>query len=110
MDKQEILKVIDKIIERANEIRVLQREIGANLIGEEEAILIYDVNAFLEYAEIAGAEVMESGYVSKDIENHHIRFYHNGFEFSAFIPPETLQEIREKVLPPTKVTEPNQNA
>lgn len=52
MEKQEILKVIDTIIERANEIRGLQRKIGANLIGEEEAILIYDVNAFLEYAEI----------------------------------------------------------
>lgn len=109
MEKQEILKIIDEIIEKANEIKELQKRIGANLISDVEGFLVYSSDTFLEYAEIVGVEAIESGYVSPDTENHHIGFFYKGYEFAAFVSPEKLQEIREKVLPPTKVAEPNQN-
>lgn len=110
MEKQEILKVIDEIIEKANEIKKLQKRIGASLINDVEDILIYSSDTLLKYAEIVGAEVIESGYGSPDTGNHRIGFFYNGYEFVTFVSPEELQKIREKVLPPTKVTEPNQNA
>lgn len=110
METEEILNVIDEIIENANKIKELQEKIGASLIEVTKSILVYRTGTFLQYAETVGAKVMESGYVSKDTVLHHIRFYYKGYEFSAYVSQEELQEIREKVLPPTKVTEPNQNA
>lgn len=105
MEKQEILRVMDTIIERANEIEDLQKKLDARLIGDEDNILVYDEQNLIEYAEAANASVRESGYVSPDGAIS-IGFLYRGYVFNTYVTEEKLAKIREKVLPPTKVTEP----
>lgn len=106
MEKQETLKIIDEIIEKANEIKDLQKRIGVNLIDDTSNILVYEANELLKYAEMLGERVKEEGFISS-VGLHYFSFVHRGYEFASFVPEENLEEIREKVLPPTKVTEPN---
>lgn len=106
MRKEDVLQIIDKIIEKANEIKDLQKRIGASMIDENNDILVYEEKELLEYAEIAGECVKETSYVSSG-GKHRISFVYKGCEFCSFVSKEELAQIREKVLPPTKVSEPN---
>lgn len=108
MKEQEILKIIDEIIEKANEIRKLQGKIGASIIGDPRDVLVYDEEELLKYAEIVGEYVKEIGFISSN-RKHGISFVYKGYEFCSYVSEDEFAQIREKVLPPTKVTEPNQN-
>ena len=107
-EKQEVLKIIDEIIEKANEIKGLQKRIGAILFDDNCGILIHRMEDLLEYAEVAGENIRKTGYIS-DSGRYYIAFVYKGYEFGTFVSEKELQEIKEKVLPPTKVTEPNKN-
>lgn len=109
MDKKEILKIIDEIIVNANKIKDLQKKINAKVIDAKCSILVYDEELLLQYAGAAGELVKESGYISSD-GLHNIGFLYKGYDFVTYVTGDQLLKIREKVLPPTKVTEPNQNA
>ncbi len=95
-----------KLSKRQMRYRNCRKKINAKLIDSFKWILVYGENDLLKYAEAVGENVKETGYVSKD-GNHHISFAYNGYEFGLYVSPEKLSKIREKVLPPTKVTEPN---
>ena len=109
MDRKEIRRIIDEIIEKSNEIKDLQCKINNGIVEDEKSIVVYSEDNLIEYAEAVGENVEESGYVSST-GSHHIRFIYKGYEFSSYVTYEELLKIREKVLAPTKVTEPNQNA
>lgn len=109
MEKQEILQIIDEIIEKANEIKDLQKKINANLVDEVTNILVYKTKLFLEYAEIVGGTIKDSGYISPVSGLRNIFFEYKGYVFDTFVTEEEYEQIKEKVLPPTKVTEPNKN-
>lgn len=108
MEKKEIVKIIDEIIENADKIKDLQKKIGAGIIDDKCNILVYDEELLLQYAGAVGELVKESGYISSN-GLHNIGFLHKGYEFVTYVTGDQLLNIREKVLPPTKVTEPNQN-
>lgn len=109
MDRKEILRIIDEIIENTNKIKDFQKKIDAKVIDDKCSILVYDEELLLQYAEAAGKLVKESGYISND-GLHNIGFSYKGYDFVTYVTRDQLLKIREKVLPPTKVTEPNQNA
>lgn len=109
MEKQEILQIIDEIIEKANEIKDLQKKINASLVDEVTNILVYKTKLFLEYAEIVDGKIKDSGYISPVSGNRNIFFEYKGYVFDTFVTEKEYEQIKEKVLPPTKVTEPNKN-
>lgn len=109
MEKQEVLKIIDEIIEKANEIKALQKKINASLVDEVTNILVYKTKLFLEYAEIVGRTIRDSGYISQVSGHRNVFFKYKGCVFNTFVTEEEYEQIKEKVLPPTKVTEPNKN-
>ena len=104
-ERQEVLKIIDEIIEKANEIKALQKRIDVLLIDDRSSILIFELEDFLKYAETVGEKFRTTGFVSS-VGHYQISFVYKGFKFSSFVSEEELREIREEVLPPTKVTEP----
>ena len=75
------------------------------LIDDRSSILIFELEDFLKYAETVGEKFRTTGFVSS-VGHYQISFVYKGFKFSSFVSEEELREIREKVLPPTKVTEP----
>lgn len=109
MEKQEILQIIDEIIEKANEIKDLQKKINASLVDEVTDILVYKTKLFLEYAEIVDGKIKDSGYISPVSGHRNIFFEYKGYVFNTFVTEKEYEQIKEKVLPPTKVTEPNKN-
>lgn len=109
MEKQEILQIIDEIIEKANEIKALQKKINASLVDEVTNILVYKTKLFLEYAEIVDGKIKDSGYISPVNGRRNIFFEYKGYVFDTFVTEEEYEQIKEKVLPPTKVTEPNKS-
>lgn len=109
MEKQEILQIIDEIIEKANEIKALQKKIDASLVDEVTDILVYKTKLFLEYAEIVDGKIKDSGYISPVSSQRNIFFEYKGYVFDTFVTEKEYEQIKEKVLPPTKVSEPNKN-
>ena len=109
MEKQEILQIIDEIIKKTNEIKDLQKKINASLVDEVTNILVYKTKLFLEYAEIVDGKIKDSGYISPVNGHRNIFFEYKGYLFNTFVTEKEYEQIKEKVLPPTKVTEPNEN-
>lgn len=105
MDK--IKEIIDEIIENSERIKTLKEIIGVSL-SDYDDLLVYKIDNLFKYAEALGGEVRETGYVSED-GFIGIAFSYRGYKFSNYISKEELTKIREKVLPPTTATEPNQN-
>ena len=110
MEKQETLRIIDEIIEKANEIKALQKKIDASLVDEVTNILVYKTKLFLECAEIVGGTIKDSGYISPVSGLRNIFFRYKGYLFNTFVTEKEYEQIKEKVLPPTKVTEPNKTS
>ena len=81
------------------------RNIDVLLIDDRSSILIFELEDFLKYAETVGEKFRTTGFVSS-VGHYQISFVYKGFKFSSFVSEEELREIREEVLPPTKVTEP----
>ena len=109
MEKQETLRIIDEIIEKTNEIKALQKKINASLVDEVTNILVYKTKLFLEYAEIVDGKIKDSGYISPVSGHRNIFFKYKGYLLNTFVTEKEYEQIKEKVLPPTKVTEPNKN-
>ena len=96
-------------LEKRDYAGCLQKKIDASLVDEVTNILVYKTKLFLEYAEIVGGTIKDSGYISPVSGLRNIFFEYKGYVFDTFVTEEEYEQIKEKVLPPTKVTEPNKN-
>ena len=105
MEKQKIKEKVDSLIDKMNQICKMQKEIGLSAIDDFRVILVYKVDVLLQYADILNCNLEkidyknEEGYVS-------VSFKYRGYIFKTYIKQEKYDSIKEKVLPPTKVTEP----
>lgn len=108
MTKVEIKNKVDALIKKMNQVKQMQKDIGMNIISDEENVLIYNADDLLEYADALRCVICANGYVSSE-GNIHIGFTYKGYEFVGYVTPQKHEQIKEKVLPPTKVTEPIQN-
>lgn len=108
MRNKDIKKTIDLLIDKVNEIIKVQKEADINLFDETTGILVYDAEKLLEYADILETKVKKSNYVPAS-NCVCIEFKYRGYIFDSFPSIKEYDRIKEKVLPPTKVTEPIQN-
>ena len=105
MTNEEIKKYINTLVKEMNSVRDIQKKISACVIRDVGTVLIYEVDDFIRYAEALECNVHDNNYVS-EFGNISIGFAYGGYEFSTFATQEEYEKIKEKVLPPTKVTEP----
>lgn len=105
MAKEEIKAKLDALVDTIKRICKMQRELGMYVIHHKnEIVLVYDVEKLFEYAEATNTKVVEHGVLESG--KFEIGFSYRGCRFTTFLAPEEYDKIKEKVLPPTKVTEP----
>lgn len=115
MEKENMKRIIDEIIEKKEQIERLQKEIGIEIFGISNEIVLYGNQAeFFDLADALRCEIYDTGacmeYCARN--NRKIYFEYRGITFSVYITAmfimDNLDLIKEKVLPPSKVTEPIQ--
>lgn len=105
MTNEEIKAKVDNLIDKMNQICQMQKDIGMSVIEDSIGIIVYKTDALFKYADVLNCQIRETGYKSEDGVVS-IGFEYRGYIFKRYIYPQEYQKIKEKVLPPTKVTEP----
>ena len=105
MTNEEIKEKVDNLIDKMNQICQMQKEMGLSIIEDFSGVLVYKTEVFLKYADVLNCQIRETGYKCGD-GSISVCFEYRGYAFRVFVKQEEYDQIKEKVLPPTKVTEP----
>lgn len=105
MTNEEIKEKVDNLIDKMNQICQMQKEMSLSIIEDFSGVLVYKTEVFLKYADVLNCQIRETGYKCGD-GSISVCFEYRGYAFGAFVKQEEYDQIKEKVLPPTKVTEP----
>ena len=110
MNKSELKQIVDEIIDKMEQIRLLQEGAGVEVVRLNGKTYFSDARKkFFETADALNGQIQDTGEESYG-GCRKFRFVYRGIVFEADINAafimDNLELVKEKVLPPTKVTEP----